>query len=299
MVDWPGLLKWSLAHTDTTSPSPFRPMDPQTRQWLHEALESFAFSEKEQLRRISEVLSTSETGENAEELQVKEDILNELMSIIDNPELARNFVNCGGVMHLVRCMLGSRYTSVRRMSSLIFSSATQNNPEVQSYAHSQGVLEGLMEAIRREADIQTKESYVSSLSALVRGEFELARSEFIQRNGLELLQSIILDPVSPRIIKKALLLTINLFYYDHLNPELHIFEQVQSLKLVSLLLSLETHTDMEIRQMSLQALLNLRKGADRQEIREGIEGWRRRLRLKPGREEEWRTIEEIIQSSEA
>jgi len=299
MVDWPGLLKWSLAQTDSTSA--FQPMDPDTRHWLHEALESFAFNEKEQLRRITEVLGTMETGSSPQECQLKEDILSELMSIIDNPELANNLVNCGGLSPLVHCMLGSRYVSVRKMASLIFSSAAQNNPSVQSYAHSQGVLEGLMEAVRRESDVQTKESYVTSLSALVRGEFQDARADFVQRNGLELVRGVVLDPVSVRIVKKSLLLTINVFYYDHLQPELHIFEQAQSLGLVPILLSLETHADMEIRQMALQALLNLgrRQIAETQEIRQGIEDWRGRLRRKVGAEEESRAVEEIIQSTGA
>lgn len=298
MVDWPGLLKWSLAHTDSTSSS-CQPMDPNTRQWLREALESFAFTEKEQLRRITAVLGTTETGADPEECRVKEDILQELLSIIDNPELPSNLVNSGGLDPLVHCMLGSRYPSVRKMAALVFSSAAQNNPAVQSYAHSQGVLQGLIEAIYREkSNIQTKEAYMSSLSALVRGEFQAARVDFVQRNGLELIRSVIEDFVSARIVKKSLLLTIDVFFYDHLQPELHIFEQAQTLGLPSALLSLETHPDMEIRHMALQALLNLskRNAENTQEIRQGVENWRKRLRGKPGKEEESRIVEEIIQN---
>ena len=273
-------------------------MDENTRQWLREALESFAFHEKEKLRRICEVLSTSETGTDPQELQLKEDILHELMSIIDNPELARNFVNSGGILHLVRCMLGSRYVSVRKMSAQIFSSATQNNPDVQRDAHGLGVLQGLMEALVQETDVQTKEAYMSSLSALVRGEFEDARQDFIQRNGLSFIHDIILTPISLRIVKRSLLLVINLFYYDQLQPSLGIFDQAMSLGFVSTLMSMESHTDTEVRMMAIQALHNLSKKnvPASQPIQAGLEAWRRRLRLQSDRSEELATIEEILRS---
>lgn len=296
MVDWPGLLKWSLAQTDSTHPSQLSPMDPDTRQWLRKALESFAFHEKAKLQRISAVLSTAETGSDPEERKLKEDILQELMSIIDNPELARCFVNSGGVLHLVKCMLGSRYTTVRRLASLIFSSAAQNNPAVQSYAYEQGVLEGLIEAVREETDVGAKESYVSSLSALVRGEYEAARRDFIESRGLEVLRDVILCPVSLRIVKKSLLLLGNLFYYDHIQVDLQILEQALELGFVTVLLSMESHEDLEVRQMALQALHNLgkRSGPNTQQITEGLEGWIRRLRLKPERAEELSAFEEIL-----
>lgn len=271
-------------------------MDSATRLWLREALESFAFHEKAKLQRITAALSTAETGSFPDEQQLKEDILQELMSIIDNPDLAKSLINSGGVLHLIRCMLGSRYVTVRRLASQIFTSAAQNNPSVQSYAHGQGTLEGLMEAVRQETDIQTKESFVSSLSALVRGEYEAVRRDFILNNGLELLRDVILCPVSLRIVRKSLLLVINLFFYDHLQPNLHIFEQAQDLGFVTVLLSMESHEDLEIRQMAIQALHNLgqRKTQGTQQITEGVEEWRRRLLSMPDKAEELTTIEEIL-----
>jgi len=300
MVDWPGLLKWSLAQTDSTSPFQPCPMDFATRLWLREALGSFAFHEKAKLQRITAVLSTLETGSDPEEQQLKEAILHELMSIIDNPDLAKSLINSGGVLHLIRCMLGSRYMSVRRLASQIFSSAVQNNLTVQGYAQSQGALEGLMEAVSQERDVQTKESFVSSLSALVRGECEAVRRDFIRNNGLELLRDVILCPVSLRIVKKSLLLTINLFYYDLIQPNLRIFEQAENLGFVPVLLSMENHEDLEVRQMAIQALHNLgkRKAQGTQQITEGVEEWRRRLQLMPDKAEELTLIEEILHTKE-
>ena len=298
MVDWPGLLKWSLSQTDATRPSEFRPMDESTRLWLREALESFAFQEKEKLRKISEILSTPETGD-PEELTIKDSILDELMSIIDNPELASNFIHCGGVQHLIRCMLGSRYVTVRRSSSQVFSSAVQNNPSVQSYAHSQGVLQGLLDAVRLEPDISTKETYMSSLSALVRGEFALARKDFVENGGIDLVKGVIQEPVSLRIVKKSLLLVINLFYYDHYDPSLEIVPKAVQSGFIPLLLSLETQPDLEVRQMALQAIHNLKRGgaAHTVEIDAGLEGWRKRIEDDRERDEERSTINELLRST--
>lgn len=53
MVDWPGLLKFSLTHTDGTHKSDFTEMDPERRKWLEEAINHYTMAE---VRRIQEIL---------------------------------------------------------------------------------------------------------------------------------------------------------------------------------------------------------------------------------------------------
>jgi hypothetical protein len=43
-MDWPGLLKFSLTHTDGTKKSQFEEMTEETKKWLEEALEHYSQS---------------------------------------------------------------------------------------------------------------------------------------------------------------------------------------------------------------------------------------------------------------
>ena len=45
MVDWQGLLKWTLANSDGTTNKDLKPMDEERRKWLEEALTHFCLDE--------------------------------------------------------------------------------------------------------------------------------------------------------------------------------------------------------------------------------------------------------------
>ena len=45
MVDWNGLLKWSLTHSDGTKKSDFKEMNAETKKWLQDAMESYSLNE--------------------------------------------------------------------------------------------------------------------------------------------------------------------------------------------------------------------------------------------------------------
>lgn len=59
-------------------------------------------------------------------------------------------VKVGKLPDLIRAMLGSMYPQVRRRSTAIFSSAVQNNPQVQKAALEDNALEGIIARIVNE-----------------------------------------------------------------------------------------------------------------------------------------------------
>ena len=297
MEEWPASSQWSLSRVgalNATQPA----MGPGTREWVVKTLAASAFTRKDELRSIASLLSTLETGRVEEERLIKEEILAHFLQALDNPDLAKLLVNAGALQHVISAMLGSRFTGVRKLAAQVFTNIAQNNPTVQNFAHGQGVLNGLLTAIVSEQDVGTKEAFVSSLSALVRGEFDKARRDFVQTQGLEVLRDVVLQPVSLRIVKKSLLLLINLFYYDKQVTTLQIYEKAADLGYVTILLSMENHEDTEVRQMSLQALQNLmlRRAPGSQDISNGLTHWKRRVHGQPDRLEEVSVIEDILRS---
>ena len=109
MVDWPGLLKWSLSINDGTTESNFEPLDEERRKWLAEALGSMIVDEVERLKECCKVLATPESGDDAE-LPAKLVALDELEDLIENLEAGRNLVKIGKLPDLIRAMLGSSYS---------------------------------------------------------------------------------------------------------------------------------------------------------------------------------------------
>eukprot|EP00330_Aristerostoma_sp_ATCC50986_P006212 CAMPEP_0114586818 /NCGR_PEP_ID=MMETSP0125-20121206/9939_1 /TAXON_ID=485358 ORGANISM="Aristerostoma sp., Strain ATCC 50986" /NCGR_SAMPLE_ID=MMETSP0125 /ASSEMBLY_ACC=CAM_ASM_000245 /LENGTH=67 /DNA_ID=CAMNT_0001782431 /DNA_START=202 /DNA_END=405 /DNA_ORIENTATION=+ len=66
MVDWPGLLKWTLAHQDgtkETNPN-ITPLDENTKKWLTEALEEYQFSEVKRMKEIMDEVTKLSKDDN-------------------------------------------------------------------------------------------------------------------------------------------------------------------------------------------------------------------------------------------
>lgn len=45
MLDWKGLLKWSITHSDGTVKKDIKPMDEENKKWLLEALAEHALQD--------------------------------------------------------------------------------------------------------------------------------------------------------------------------------------------------------------------------------------------------------------
>ncbi|OMJ88299.1 hypothetical protein SteCoe_9799 [Stentor coeruleus] len=210
-MDWQGLLRWSMQYTDGTRPSEFKPMDEETKQWLKDALSSVVVDDNEIMQKGVKILSELETG-SPEECEQKEKAAELVLQVIENLDMAQNMVKLGYFKHIIKCMIGSQYPSVRKMCASIFTSAVQNNPIVQANALAEHALEGLCARINEETDLQLKEQYIACLSGLVRGQYSEARNQFIQMKGLDTINLLLVSGESPRIVKKCLLMLSDIIY---------------------------------------------------------------------------------------
>lgn len=56
MIDWEGLLKFSLKYTDGTKKSEFKEMSMEDKRWLEEAMQQYCNSEIKRMQQILEAL---------------------------------------------------------------------------------------------------------------------------------------------------------------------------------------------------------------------------------------------------
>lgn len=205
MVDWPGLLKWSLKYQDNTSSNPnMKPMDEATKKWLTEALEDASV---DHVKRMKEIISELPTSENPEIL------LENLFDLIENLDAGLVFCQIGGMPVLLQTIYSNKNKKARFLAAQIFQSIVQNSLTNQVFALETGAFK-LIERILNEEELENKEAAFSALSAFIRGEALEIKRQFIETDGIELIRKIYKEFSSEKILQKSIFLLKDLVYYD-------------------------------------------------------------------------------------
>ncbi len=104
--------------------------------------------------------------------------------------------------------------SIRRSACSIFSTAAQNNNEVQKFCSKLGCL-NLTQLCDSEEDLALKEALFSSLSSFIKGHNFESKQQFIRDfDGLPFLTKIFINDYALRFRKKILALLMDLVMYD-------------------------------------------------------------------------------------
>ena len=217
MVDWPGLLKWSLTQTDGTVPNPdVKPMDESDRKWLQEALESYTFDEAKRVNEIIQGLIKPENKVEPNDEEQRVVYTEELADLVEGLETARDLVRMGIYASLLNVMLNSGYTDVRKGMYYVFSSCNGNNQFVQETSLTQGGLQ-LINSIIKEETTANKEAAFAALTSMIRGESLKVKRAFIDVDGVEFLLEILSNDkanYSNKMKIKAMTLLNDLVFYD-------------------------------------------------------------------------------------
>mmetsp|Transcript_42015 Transcript_42015/g.82390 ORF Transcript_42015/g.82390 Transcript_42015/m.82390 type:complete len:383 (-) Transcript_42015:1-1149(-) len=208
---WLGLLKWSLAYSDGTSPSDLGPMSEEKRHFLEAVMRDGVVDEVKRMKEIMEELkrglSPVKKDENDDDDAtrpdegVMHDMLMELRDIIEQIDYAQTFAKVGGLPFLLGCAIegsgdgkasGAGGTidvpsKVRRGCLSVLAGLAQNNPPVQSELASAKAVEKLLVAyvlppLGEECGASAYRSQLlRNISCIVRGdagrEDALVRSE--------------------------------------------------------------------------------------------------------------------------
>ena len=101
MVDWQGLLNWSLQYQDGTKPSQFKQMSEEDRKFIEDAFESVVLNEMKEIWKILDQFKTRE-GDTEKEIEERVELIETLSNYIDGPENARNIIRGKRFIELIQ-----------------------------------------------------------------------------------------------------------------------------------------------------------------------------------------------------
>ena len=128
MVDWNGLFKWSMQYQDGTTESKFKKMSEEDQKWLQEALQAYTFDDVDRLKQLCELIGQT-YKHSASELV---DSLEEMLELVEmHPRNNLNLCLSGGMVNILKLITTHEDKVVRAIACTIFSTANQNNEEVQ------------------------------------------------------------------------------------------------------------------------------------------------------------------------
>ncbi|EGR30519.1 hypothetical protein IMG5_130330 [Ichthyophthirius multifiliis] len=214
MLDWKGLLKWSLSNTDGTQKKDIKPMEEKTKQWLQEALADYALQDIKVIQEILQELAKEELNNNDDE-EKRINLLERLEDILDSLDMADSLYQIGGLVQMIKLAQTSMYPKVQCLCFSIFITCNQNNSYVQQWSIYEGAF-NFINTILNSKNIKVKEMALSALSSLCRGENLQSKRDFIDIDGVEFLVKIIneKESFSQRMKNKAFLFLKDLVFYD-------------------------------------------------------------------------------------
>lgn len=196
--NWLGLLKWSLAHTDGTTPTEAKAMTDEDKAFLErvmkEAIKDEPARMQEIMQEIMTMLDNQTCSTNDEHLM---EILDELRDMTEQIDMAKVFVKFGGL----QCLMGliespevSLTVDVRSLAAGAIGTLAQNNLSVQEEIYQKGTVDRLATvclASTSSSQLSAKSLY--AISCIVRNH-AAAETDFILRHS----ESIFAKALMPR-----------------------------------------------------------------------------------------------------
>ena len=214
-MDWPGLLKWSLNHSDGTKPANQNMMmSDEDKKWLVEAMMEYTFDEVKEMEKIMKaIVEKPKADADYSEFVTNElEALHDLTYSLDNN---KNLCLIGGVDWLFETIFITESSDIIEKCALILAECCQNNQWIQNFCLRLHPLR-LMNKILNSPKLSTKEACTSALSSFIRGLNIDIKRKFIDVDGVEYCLHILKDPhQSDRIKTKILSIVQDLLNYEH------------------------------------------------------------------------------------
>ena len=191
MVDWKGLLNWSMKYTDGTKPSQFKPLSLEDQKFIEGALESICINE---MKEIWKILDTIKTREGSSETEINErlDLLETLAHYIDGPENARNIVRGKRFIELITYFFECKHKEVKIALGRLITQMMQNDGYIQKAAMDFGIFAFLKE-LHETSDKELIGMYIYMLTGIIYGdELEVRKHFVLELDGVVLLFNMLL-----------------------------------------------------------------------------------------------------------
>ena len=185
--NWLGLLKWSLAHTDGTTPTEAKTMTEEDKAFLERVMKEAIKDEPARMQEIMQEIITNLDNQtcaiNDEHLM---EILDELRDMTEQIDMAKVFVKFGGL----QCLMGliespevSLSVDVRSLAAGVIGTLAQNNLSVQEEIYQKGTVDRLATVcLASTSSSQLSAKALYAISCIVRNH-AAAETDFILRHS--------------------------------------------------------------------------------------------------------------------
>ncbi|KAE8906730.1 hypothetical protein PF005_g15766 [Phytophthora fragariae] len=265
---WQALMKWTMKHTDGTTPTEATPISEDKRRFLEKVMNEGVIDENERVKDILRILEgedprlvfASEDGDIADEgdgvspeelAQYKDALLDELLTRIDQIDNAQNFVKMGGLRVMTNVIHTYEQPSTRALAAEVCSVVVQNNPFCQDAAVESGLLEVLCTQAREDKDVTCRVKALLGISCLVR-HHAAAEKRFLGDSckGLELLLQNLESAADIRLQRKSLFFLRYLIRTTRSTADL----VLQKSLFIQSAAAFITHEDVDLCESSLEGL---------------------------------------------
>ena len=247
--NWDGLLKWSIAHSDGTSPT--RNLSEEDRKWFMEAMQAQTIDVVKRMKEITLVMQTPEQvlkdqGVTPADI---EDMLEELQEHVESIDMANDLHSIGGLVPLLG-YLKSSHANIRAKAADVVTTIVQNNPRSQQLVMEANGFEPLISNFSSDPDVTVRTKALGAISSLIRHNKQ-GITVFRLANGYAALKDALASE-NVRFQRKALNLTHYLLHEN--NSDCNI---VNELGFPRLLMHLASSEDSDVREAALRGLLEL------------------------------------------
>mmetsp|Transcript_5122 Transcript_5122/g.5258 ORF Transcript_5122/g.5258 Transcript_5122/m.5258 type:complete len:383 (-) Transcript_5122:1642-2790(-) len=256
--NWLGLLQWSLANTDGTSPSPtLGPMAEEDKKWLEAVMKANVKDEPARMTEIMndivQMLESNLCCENEERIEM---ILEELRDITEQIDMAQIFVKFGGLTCLIGLLQCKEELSedVRCLAVGVMGTLSQNNFVVQEDIYKKGTVDFLASVCLVSESFILAAKVLYAISCMVRNHPLLETHFGIQYSSLICQRAVALN--NAVFARRATFLSTALITSDHCTVELL---ETLAPSLIPGCFSFLNHGDVDLRETTLGLLVSLAK----------------------------------------
>ncbi|KAK9158835.1 hypothetical protein Scep_005409 [Stephania cephalantha] len=249
--DWDGLLKWSIANSDGTSPP--RNLSEEDRKWFMEAMQAQTVDVVKRMKEITLVMQTPEDVLEAQGVTSAdiEDLLDELQEHVESIDMANDLYSIGGLVPLLGYLKNS-HAGIRAKAADVVTTVVQNNPRSQQLVMEANGMQPLLTNFTSDPDETVRTKALGAISSLIRHN-KPGIAAFRLANGYAGLKDA-LGSDNVRFQRKALNLVQYLLHENGSDCGV-----VSELGFPRIMMHLASSDDADVREAALRGLLELAK----------------------------------------
>ena len=188
------LLKWSIEQGSSGEVGQgVSQLTEERRKFFMEAYNEYVQSHVDVLAEVTKRMQGVDSDGNPiaedELVEIQEEALEAMLTIVDNIDFARDFTVIGGLEPLLG-LLASPHASLRRKSAEVVATVVHNNPPSQQLLLDNDIIPRLLSILRQDGDASVRSKVLLAISSQIRNH-DASMDAFLSSNGFEALCAVL------------------------------------------------------------------------------------------------------------